>query len=404
VEIIKEIPKENLNLNDQANQANPYLMYAGLREKTPVCLFKNGIYALTRYDDVSAALRSPENFFDGASVGGRGDWLPEDCEHAAFMVSESPPDHEKYRAIANRLFLPKVINEYKDFMAQTADALLDRVTPGQPFNFVREFAEPYTSAVLAKIVGIHTSTNQYADLVRKWHFLSEQNTPDAPESHRRDVIQITRELNAAYEKILEERRNNPSDDFISMLLSAKIDNERLSRKVVYGALDLFLSAGFTTTAQHVSNAILELAHRPELLATLAGNRDEIPAFNEELLRFSGPTHSVMRTTVRPVTIEGLTIPQGKPVHLLIASANRDPRVFDSPNEFLLHRPNIKRQIAFGYGVHICLGAALVRLETQVVLERMLERFSRIRCPRHEELDWAATLFTRGTKELPTVFQ
>jgi len=399
-----EIPRENLNLNDKANQADPYAMYARLREKTPVCLFKNGIYALTRYQDINAALKSPENFFDGASMGERGDWLPEDCEHAAFMVSESPPNHEKYRAIANRLFLPKVINEYKDFMIKTADALLDQVRPGQSFNFVRDFAEPYTSTVLSRIVGIDQSTHLYADTVRQWHFLSEQNTPDAPEFHRREVIRITRALNAAYEKILEERRQNPADDFISTLLSARIDDEKLTRKVIYGALDLFLSAGFTTTAQHISNAILELAHRPRLLAELAGDREQIPAFNEELLRFSGPTHSVMRTTLRPVAIEGMTIPQGKPVHLLIASADRDPRVFDSPDEFILHRPNIKRHIAFGHGVHICLGAALVRLETHVVLDRILNRFSSITCPHPDALDWAATLFTRGTKELPTVFQ
>lgn len=397
------IPRMNLAVNIKENHANPYPMYAELREATPVCLFNDGLYALTRFEHVVFALKSPDSFFDGASASGRGDWLPEDCDHGVFMISESPPEHGKYRSIFSKLFLPSSIKEQMDFMEKTANELLDRITPGGLFDFTKDFAETYTSRVSSKITGVDETNQRHAAVIRRWAYLSEQNVSASSDAHRAETIDITRQLNSIYESVIAENRQSSRNNIIRMLLDARIDTEPLGLKKVYAALDLFLSAGFSTAAQLISNAILELSRRRTLLKELSQDHSLLPAFIEELLRFCGPTQCVMRTTVRPVSIEGMIIPQGKSVQLMLGSANHDPRQFDSPDEFILNRPNAKKHVAFGYGIHRCLGAALVRLETEVVLRAILNRFSRFECPPADQLEWDFTLFTRGIRNLPAVF-
>lgn len=393
------VPISNIDLNN--NKQNPYPIYTILRDQFPVCQLANGMVALSRYDDISTALSSPHIFSEGAAVAARSDWLPEDCKREIFLIPKSPPEHGKYRVLVNRAFIGTVIKNYVPWMQERAAQLIDAMPNNAPVDFLERFSYPYASTISCLTMGIDASIyDKYADDIRRWGALSEINTPNAPPEHRAAIIDATRNLNAIYDEIFLERQKNPRDDVFTALMNATVDGRPLSEREIRGALDLLLSAGFISTSQFLVNAMLELAHNIELRQMLTANPEHIPDFIEELLRHNNSSHSVMRQTAQPITLHGATIPSGSLIQLLIASGNRDERQFEEPDKFIMERPNVKKHLGFGHGVHICLGAALVRLEVKIALEAFLTRFSRIECPPAEQLQWQYTLFTRGVESLP----
>jgi cytochrome P450 len=395
----------NIDLNSRANQNNPFPTYAVLRDNYPVCRLNSGMYALSRYGDINMALHTPELFSEGASAPARAEWLPEDCKREIFLLSKSPPEHGKYRVLVNRAFIGTAIKNFIPIMQRKAESLIATLPSGEPVDFLKHFAYPYSSAISCLAMGLDGDLyEKYADAIRRWSYLSELNTPDAPLAHRNEIIETTRALNKIYDEIFLERRTRSREDLFTALLSAEVDGIPLTEQQVRGALDLLLAAGFNTTAQFLASAMIELAQQTKLRQTLTSNPELIPHFIEELLRFNGPTQSVMRTTTRAVTLHGVTIPERSFVQLLIASANRDDRQFDRPEQFIMDRPNIKTHVAFGHGVHVCLGAALVRLEVKIALEAFLCRFSAIQCPPAQQLEWNSTLFSRGVTALPAIFE
>lgn len=397
-------PTMDLDISDYSANSDPYSTYAKLLEQFPVCRFRSGNYVLSRYADVKAALRNWPVFGEGASPEARGEWwLPEDCQREVFLITKHPPEHEKLRSLVNKNYVRAAISAYTPAIAAKTRHLVTGALQSQsPIDIVETFAYPLASTASSLATGI--SDNPYhAQTIRRWSYLSELSTPNSPESHRTEVIQETRKLNRIYEELIGERTRNPKTDLVSLLLDATVDEKHLSFDTICGALALFLSAGFMTTAQSLSSAFRELALRPELKQQLITTPDLIPAFIEELLRFCGPTHSVLRLTKAPVTLEHTTIPEGSLVHLLLGAANRDPRQFSHPNDFVLERPNIKSHVAFGHGIHICIGAALVRLVLRTVLSEILKSFSSHQMIIVSER-WSSTLYTRGLDELRITFE
>ena len=182
-----------------------------------------------------------------------------------------------------------------------------------------------------------------------------------------------------------------------------MDNKKLSDKELFGIMSLIILAGFSTTVQMLNNGIILLSRRPELVAQLVKSPDLIPAFIEELLRFSPAGAGTLRITTESVVLANITIPKGEMVMAVLASANRDPNRFSNPDTFDISRSNAKRHMTFGYGVHNCVGAALARLELKVAFEILLQEFNTFHCPPHDELVWEDSCFIHGVSELPVRF-
>lgn len=398
------MPQPGIDLLSRENQINPFPIYARMRDEFPLCRLENGLIALSRYEDIKMALSNYTIFRDGSASFARAEWLPEDCQREIFLVPKSPPDHEKYRVLVNKAFLMSTLKTLVPVMEEKAKQLLEQIPRRKTVNFLDAFAQPYASTISCLTMGIEPDLyDRYGEDIRAWINLSEHNTPNASEEHRRKIIDATRKLNSIYDEIFAERARNPRDDLFSTLLYASVDGTPLTPSEVRGALDLLLAAGFLSTSQFLGSVLLELAERPQLRRRLTENPGEIPLFVEEMLRFAGPTQSVMRVAAQDFTLHDVTIPAGSVMQLLLLSGNRDEREFESPNQLDIHRAH-KKHISFGHGTHMCLGAALVRVEVKIAIETLLEHFKDMECAPRSELPWTSTLFTRAVSALPAVFQ
>lgn len=401
--IVDNVPKPGIDFFSHENLIDPYPTFARMRSEYPVCRMENGLIALTRYADIKMALSTYEIFNNGSASDARGDWLPEDCRREIFLIPKSPPDHEKYRSLVNRRFIMSAIREFEPFMQQKAAQLLDGIPRNETVDFLAAFANPYASTIVCLAIGMNAELYaQYGEDIREWVLLSECNTPDSPEEHQRQLIAATRKLNRIYDEIFAEREHNPRDDLASILMGAIVDGQPLRSQEVRGAFDLLLAAGLISTPQFIANVLQELAHRPALRKRLAEDRSLVPQFVEEALRYNSPTQGIMRTTAQPITLHDVTIPVGSIIQLVLISGNHDEREFDRADELNIDRPN-KKHLSFGHGVHVCLGAVLVRLQVKIAVEAILDRFTDMHCPPKNELPWASSLFTRAVATLPATF-
>jgi cytochrome P450 len=221
--------------------------------------------------------------------------------------------------------------------------------------------------------------------------------PDAATATR--IREAIAEEDAYFRELIEQRRQQPGDDMVSMLLRAELDGQHLETSQVVSFLCLLLGAGIDTTIHLISKALLFLSRHDALLARLRQQPALIPDFVEEMLRFDPPTHVLPRLTTREVRYGDGSIPAHSFVLLLLAAANRDPSQFERPDEFLLERKP-RGALAFGHGPHLCVGAALARFEARITLEILLEEFCGIERDEREPIAWDATLHTRGPTTLP----
>ena len=396
--------RPDVDLLSPQHLANPFPTYKMLRENHPVCQVEpNGFWAVSRYKDVQFVFKEHELFSSaGYKAMFQADWLSDDCKSDRFIASQDPPEHTRRRALVNKAFVGRVINAQIPHMRKAAQSLVPALIEKDQVDFLEDFAFPYVGSFLGRITG-----TEYAGVgeLRRWMQMEEQFTPARPSD---DIITeyegIIRRQNAYFMKVVEDRRQHPQDDLVTALVNAEIDGERLSDSMLRDALALFVASGYQTPTQMLTACILQLARHPELMAELRKSPEKIPAFIEEMLRFVPALHCALRQARRDVEIAGVTIPKDDYVLVMIASANRDPSMFTNPDTIDISRANIKRHLAFGYGVHTCIGEALARLEIKIALEALLERFSHISCPPDDQLPWAKSMFVRGLLHLPASFQ
>jgi cytochrome P450 len=225
-------------------------------------------------------------------------------------------------------------------------------------------------------------------------------TPIEPDAATAASIrQAIAEEDAYFRDVIERRRKQPGDDMVSLLLRAELAGQRLDTAQIVSFLCLLLGAGIDTTIHLISKALLFLSRQGAILARLRQEPALIPDFIEEMLRFDPPTHVLPRLTTREVRFRDRSIPANTFVLLLLAAANRDPAQFEQPDEFILERKP-RGALAFGHGPHLCVGAALARLEARITLEILLQEFCGIERDEHEPIAWDATLHTRGPTVLP----
>lgn len=387
---------------DPSFRADPYPWYRELRERAPVHRHPEVGYVISRYADVDALLR------DGRfSVSTPTPWRELLAEHAvpqlrrlgeSTLLFIDPPAHSRLRALVSKAFTPRRIAELRPHIEQTTDALLDRIGTDE-FDLLKEIAEPLPILTITHLLGVPDA--DWSQLHRWTNAITAFNELPVDFGALAGANAAATEFNEYCRSIIAERRSAPGDDLVSALIAAEDEGQRLDSDEVIGMLILLLMAGYDTTKSLISSGVRELLRHPEQAALLRAEESIAGAAIEELLRYESPLHVASgggRWIAEPIVLHGVTLEPGVPVRLLLGSANRDPEIYADPDTLQLDR-EAKPHLAFGKGVHFCLGAALGRLEGQVIIPRILRRFPDLALIR-DDLEWRPSMVTRQLAALP----
>jgi cytochrome P450 len=336
-------------------------------------------WLVTRYDDVVALLKDERFIKDRRAAltpqqASRQPWMP-----AAFkplernMLDTDPPDHARLRGLVHKAFTPRLVENLRGRVQEITDELLDAARDRGRMDLIREFALPLPSIVIAELLGIPAKDRH------RFHRWSTAllTTPGTTWGLLRLLPSVTAFLRYL-RKLIEARRMSPSDDLAGALVRAREADDALSEDELLAMFVLLLIAGHETTVNLIGNGTLALLRHPDQLERLRGDPELIKPGIEELLRYDGPLLTATERYAREdAEIGGVTIPRGERVFAAIASANRDESQFEAPDELDLTRdPN--RHVAFGLGLHYCLGAPLARLEGQIAINTLLRRLPDLR--------------------------
>ncbi|MFD4857906.1 cytochrome P450 [Streptomyces atratus] len=279
-----------------------------------------------------------------------------------------PPRHRQLRALVSQVFTPRYVAGLEPMIHETVETFLTGIRRNAEVSFVREFASPVVATVIARMVGIPGNGLR---LFQEWsQALLALADPGAEQNGLQTVLTKTQIAEAFLHRFIAKRRAAPADDLTSGLIAAEVDGERLGDDEIAGLVALLMSTGQAATLTLV-NAIIVLARHPQSLAMLQTRPELLNSAIDEVMRYRSETTRVERKTTRDVVVGGHEIPAGQTVSVWIAAANRDPRVFDGPDVFDIER-STNPHIAFGHGIHYCLGAPLARVEIRIALRRLLD--------------------------------
>ncbi|MDQ0259575.1 cytochrome P450 [Sinomonas atrocyanea] len=375
---------------------DPFPLYRELREDSPV-LFDaaQGVWHLFRYDDVQRAL-SEHAVFSSRMRGGR----EPDQDHlfASSLISTDPPRHRQLRSLVSEAFTPRAVAALEPRISEIVEELLDRVGATGSMDLIDDFAYPLPVIVIAELMGIPAEDR---DRFKRWSDTVVSQVRDYEDSPGRTAAQ--QEMAEYFFAMIERRRRDPGEDLISRLLAAQVDGEHLSVMELLGFCALLLVAGNETTTNLLGNAVLTFAEWPGTIDRLRAESGALPSAIEEVLRFRSPVQSMFRVTTQDTVVGGTAIPAGSRLAAWIGSANRDGRQFPDPDAFTLERhPN--RHLAFGQGIHFCLGAPLARLEARVALSALLARLPGLSLAPGAPLERIDSTIIFGPRQLPVHWQ
>jgi cytochrome P450 len=397
-----------------AGSADPYPVYARLRAADPVHWGGapgpkapgGGAWYLTRYADVAAALTDPRL---GRTPGATRRGAPPPAAPEAqrpyremarrFVLFQDPPDHTRLRSLVVRAFTPAAAERLRPTIARTADALLAGVAGRPGMDLIADFAFPLPVTVIAALLGVPLADRGQ---LRAW---STAIAAAIDLRHSEDVMARASAaavaLTGLLRPLLRERRRRPRADLLSALVAVEAQGDRLSEDELLAMAVLLLVAGHETTVNLIGNGVLALLRHPDQRARLAREPALLAPAIEELLRYDSPVQMTFRTTHAVLEVGGQRLGAGQHVGLLLGAANRDPAQFPAPDRLDIGRtPN--RHLAFGGGSHFCLGAGLARVEAQVAVATLLQRFPGLRLATEAPV-WRPTITLRGLAALPVAF-
>jgi cytochrome P450 len=360
---------------------DPHPTFAAMRRDAPIHRQAGldghtAIWFVTRHADVEALLRDPRFVRDPANAL-PPERIPEpsplDRALGEHMLNKDGADHGRLRALVGQAFTPRRVADLRPRVAAIAEGLLDQVADRGAMDLIADFAYPLPTVVILEMLGVPVADR---DRFRAWG-AALVNVPRTAEEGQRAVAQL--EAFVAYVRALcDERRAAPKDDLLSALVAAESAGDRLSETELVSTLVLLIVAGHETTVNLLANAVLALAREPAKRDALAADPTRMPAAVEEFLRYDGPVERTFnRWASEDVVWDGHHIAKGDPVIFVVASANRDEARFERPDELDLARAP-KQHLAFGKGVHYCLGAPLARLEAEIALNALLARLPNLR--------------------------
>lgn len=391
-------------------KADPYPFFAQLRATQPVyrtvLADRQAAWLITRYEDVAAVLKD-ERFVKNrqnarpATQSAKKGWLPSTFDVLQQnMLDLDAPDHTRLRQLVHKAFTPRLIESISQRVQTLADDLLDKVlTDGKgQMDLVASYALPIPLTIICEMLGIPATDQQ------KFHrwvkgMIAVSTNFDMLRSVP-GILMMMRYLRG----LVAERRHSPQEDLISLLVAVEADSDRLSADEVLAMIFLLIVAGHETTVNLIASGTLALLQFPAQLQKLRENPDLIRSAIEELLRFANPLETATeRFTREPVTIAGVTIPRNERVFAVISSANRDEDFFPNADTLDITREN-NRHLAFGQGVHYCMGAPLARLEGQIAITTLLQRLPDLKLAvAANTLSWRPGMVVRGLERLPVSF-
>jgi cytochrome P450 len=384
--------------------ADPYPAFERLREEDPVHWSEVlGGWVLTRYADVRAALAEPRLSADRITpfLARRAPTVSEAVEAllrrvGLWVVFTDPPVHTRLRGILGRVFTGRVVELRRARVAALVDALLDRAAEVGEIDLIRDFAYPLPIAVIGDLLGVppedHERLKGWSDELATF-VGSALATADRHERAARGVG----EMHAYFERLVARRRAAPADDLVTALVAAQERGEPLSREELVASCVLLLFAGHETTTNLIGNGALALLHHPAAARAWRDDPELAAPAVEELLRYDGPTAAMVRVAREDLRFGGRMVKGGDRLFLMINAADRDPRQFTEPDRLDFRRAD-NRHIAFGHGIHFCLGAPLARLEGQVALGALVARFPDL-APVAAPV-WLDSVVFRGMRSLP----
>jgi cytochrome P450 len=360
--------------------ADPYPIYARLREDAPICWSEAWhCWLITRHEDVIATLNDPSRFTSGGRLTAvfEAELSPEFQErirplirhYNTGLINTDGSDHSRLRRLVQQGFTPSAINRLQDKVRTVVRRLLTDLALRPQADFVREFAYPLPITVITEMMGIPATEH---DAFKEWSgtVVRFMATPRPSE----DVLLASNTalvaMRARFRELAEERRMQPRDDLISTLVQARDAGDRLNDEEMVSTLTTILIGGHETTTNLLGSSVLRLHQNPEQRKLLQADPGIMRNAVEELLRFDAPFQRNRRVVTVDLELRGQELRKGDIVLQFLGAANRDPAVYPQPDRLDFIRPNV-RHVAFGHGAHFCLGAALARLEAQVALHEIL---------------------------------
>jgi cytochrome P450 len=346
---------------------DPYPTYRLLRDEDPVYrAAQTDTWVLSRHHDVQTALLDHDSYSSVDSVFPTPPGSDFVQSLLPMMILMDPPRHNQLRALVSRAFTPRRISALNDGIEQLAQDLVARLHEGSA-DFVVDFAGLLPTMVIADLLGV---PREDRDQFRQWSTMLVQADPTHGQTA--EALSAMASMYGYFTDFLADRRRSPRQDLMSALVSAEIDGVHLTDEELLGFCALLLLAGTETTTNLLGNSAVVLAQHPDSRRRLAGDHTVLGPAIEELLRYDSPIQGICRILTRDITLHDTTMSRGESVLLLFGSANRDERVFSDPDVFDIDRKP-EHHLAFGKGVHFCLGASLARMEARIALTALLKR-------------------------------
>jgi cytochrome P450 len=407
----KNMPQPpQVDLFDPTFKANPYRTYAELRSSVPIhrASLPDGrsVWLVTRYEDVLAIFKDEQFVKDWRKA-----LTPEQLAQippipdvmkplSRNMLDTDPPDHTRLRALVSKAFTPRLIERMHPRVQEIAGALLDAAQDKGGMDLIDDYAFPLPITVIAELLGVPAEDR---NRFREWSDAAVSGNA-SQEYLERILIPHMQAFSDYLRALFEEKRRDPKDDLVSALVRAEEAGDKLSEDELLGMVFLLLVAGHETTVNLIGNGVLALLQHPDQLQMLRDEPSLIKLAVEELLRYDGPVEtSTERFAKEAVVIGGTVIPRGEMVLVVIAAADRDPERFRDPDALDITRAD-NRHLAFGKGIHHCLGAPLARMEGQIAIGTLLRRMPNLRLKEPpQSLAWRPGMVLRGLQSLPVEF-
>ncbi|MEU9451863.1 cytochrome P450 [Streptomyces sp. NPDC048277] len=382
---------------------DPYPFYARMRREDPVHRSAQGIWYLTRYADVEAALSDLRLSNDRdrmtraySALGGDLKAFSRLTDRLGRVMSNTdPPDHARLRKLANRAFTARRVEALRDGIQRIVDRLIDEaVAAGPAMDLIEAVAAPLPMSVVCELFGIPPE-----DLpqVKTWFQRFGRLTEDIDKSEA--AIEQYEEYLA---RLVRRRRAAPGDDLISALVATQAQDDRLTDSELLSTCFVLITAGDETTTHLVGNGMLALLRHPGQLARLREEPALVRAAVEELARYDTPTQAIVRVAAEDIEIGGRTLREGELAYLFLAATNRDPERFEDPDRLDLTRPG-NRHLSFGNGPHFCLGGPLAKLQAEVAVGTLVRRLPDLRLADGAVLDWRPNPLQRRLTALPLAY-
>lgn len=397
---------------DESFITNPELTFQKLRNIAPIQQITLDddfpIWLISRYEDITSVLRdprfikSPDNLRISTNEPLKGKTEKNTSAYILrrwHMLAKDPPQHTRLRDFSKKAFTPKIIKEMRSRIQQITDELIDNIYNTRKIDFIDDFAYQLPIIVISELLGLPIEDREK---IRNWSDILIEI--QVTEKNKQSINENSQAFTDYLKNVFALRRKIPGNDLISSFLKLEETEDHMTEDELYATIFLLIIAGHETTVNLISNGMHALLTHPEQLNLLKNNPHLIHSAVEEILRYNGPVlTSTLRLASVDIIINNIKIKKGEGVLALLSSANQDETQFDTPLRFdITRKPS--QHLAFGYGIHFCIGAPLARLECEIALNTILKRLPNIKLDTESNLPkWRASTIVRGLKNFPVVF-